>query len=207
MPQQNPAYQPAHSPTDPAQYPEPMAQTQSPGWYPAPDGNGQQWWNGAGWSESRRGAAASPTPAASVAPPPVYSPGNPAPQRPDPYGSPITLQGAMPARPTALNLSQNRHATIGFVLGLVSAFALGIAAPVGIVFSVLGIQQARRLGAQGVANTGMVFAVIGLLTSGVALVILLVQVIFFIATFASVTTDFGAGGVPGFGVLSYLFGR
>lgn len=181
-----------------------MAQTQSPGWYPAPDGNGQQWWNGAGWSESRRGAT---TPAAPAAPPPVYSPSNPAPQRPDPYARPVTLQGAMPARATALNLSQNRNATIGFVLGLVSAFALGIAAPVGIVFSVLGIRQARRLAAQGVANTGMVFAVIGLVTSLIALAILLVQAIFFVATFASISTDFGAGAVPGFGVLSYLFGR
>jgi hypothetical protein len=31
--------------------------TQSPGWYPAPDGNGQQWWNGSAWSDARRNAA------------------------------------------------------------------------------------------------------------------------------------------------------
>lgn len=28
----------------------------SPGYYPAPDGRGEQWWNGVAWSESRRGA-------------------------------------------------------------------------------------------------------------------------------------------------------
>lgn len=27
----------------------------SPGWYPAPDGRGQQWFNGVSWSETRRG--------------------------------------------------------------------------------------------------------------------------------------------------------
>jgi hypothetical protein len=30
--------------------------TQSPGWYPAPDGKGQQWWNGSAWSDARRNA-------------------------------------------------------------------------------------------------------------------------------------------------------
>ena len=28
----------------------------SPGWYPSPDGTGQQWWNGASWSDARRNA-------------------------------------------------------------------------------------------------------------------------------------------------------
>lgn len=37
-------------------------QTRSAGWYPDPDGDGQRWWNGVGWSDTRRagaGAAAS----------------------------------------------------------------------------------------------------------------------------------------------------
>ena len=85
--------------------------TRSAGWYPDPDGAaGERWWNGAGWSDSRRGgaAAAASTPYAperSVMPPPpaagavplpttpavplppsvIYSADNPAPQRPDPY--------------------------------------------------------------------------------------------------------------------------
>ena len=33
-----------------------MSTPQSPGWYAAPDGNGQQWWNGATWSDARRNA-------------------------------------------------------------------------------------------------------------------------------------------------------
>ena len=30
--------------------------SKSPGWYPSPDGNGQQWWNGSAWSDARRNA-------------------------------------------------------------------------------------------------------------------------------------------------------
>jgi hypothetical protein len=48
--------------------------TQSPGWYPAPDGHGQQWWNGASWSDARRNADGSTTlgglPGYQAAPPP-----------------------------------------------------------------------------------------------------------------------------------------
>lgn len=31
-----------------------MSAPLSAGWHPAPDGNGEQWWNGVSWSESRR---------------------------------------------------------------------------------------------------------------------------------------------------------
>jgi hypothetical protein len=31
-----------------------MATPERPGWYPAPNGGGEQWWNGVSWSESRR---------------------------------------------------------------------------------------------------------------------------------------------------------
>jgi len=31
-----------------------MATPERPGWYPAPNGGGEQWWNGVAWSESRR---------------------------------------------------------------------------------------------------------------------------------------------------------
>lgn len=43
-----------------------MSTLKRPGWYPAPDRNGEQWWNGVSWSESRRSHRAIP-PAASVA--------------------------------------------------------------------------------------------------------------------------------------------
>ncbi len=47
----------------------------NPGWYPSPDGNGQQWWNGASWSDARRAAdGSSPVrgglPGYQAAPPP-----------------------------------------------------------------------------------------------------------------------------------------
>ena len=56
----------------------------SPGWYPAPDGDGEQWWNGSGWSDSRRGTdaavpglpgyqAAPPSDRGAAAPPPPPS--------------------------------------------------------------------------------------------------------------------------------------
>jgi hypothetical protein len=48
--------------------------SQSPGWYPAPDGNGQQWWNGATWSDARRNPDGTTTlgglPGYQAAPPP-----------------------------------------------------------------------------------------------------------------------------------------
>ena len=62
--------------------------SQSPGWYPAPDGNGQQWWNGASWSDARRNPDGSPIlgglPGYQAAPPPGGIGQNlpaPAPQR------------------------------------------------------------------------------------------------------------------------------
>ena len=50
-----------------------MAEPQRPGWYPAPDGSAtEQWWNGASWSDSKRGvggAALPGLPAYRAAPP------------------------------------------------------------------------------------------------------------------------------------------
>lgn len=51
-----------------------MSTPQSPGWYPAPDGRGRQWWNGTSWSDARREADGSTTldglPGYQAAPPP-----------------------------------------------------------------------------------------------------------------------------------------
>jgi hypothetical protein len=148
---------------------------------------------------------AAPRTLAPVAPaqrPPVYSAANPAPQRPDPYARSTLATGRVPVARMA-GTSQNRNATIGFILGIVSTFALSIAAPVGIVFSILGIQQARRLKDQGVVQTGMVFALIGLAASVFAAIMGLVQVIAFIAALASFDVAV-TGRIPGFGLLSYL---
>ncbi len=160
---------------------------QSPGWYPAPDGNGQQWWNGAGWSETRRAATA-------TTPPPVYFASNPAPQHPGEVGA-----------SRLIDLRQNRNAVTGLVLGIVATVFLGILAPVGIVFSMMGIAQARRLREQGASTTGMVVAIAGLGVSSFAAVVALVQFVLFVtAVFGvdfSVTSD-----VPGLGLFGFMAG-
>jgi hypothetical protein len=56
---------------------------QSPGWYPAPDGNGQQWWNGSTWSDARRNSDGTTTlgglPGYQAAPPSATIPDLPPP--------------------------------------------------------------------------------------------------------------------------------
>ena len=148
-----------------------------PGWYPDPDGiPGERWWNGSGWSDSRRGGApAAPAPTvaprtapaapplspATPAPPVVYSASNPAPQRPDPYGRPQQLRAAVTAR--TVDARENRNALVGFITGLIALFAgFFILGPVAIVFSALGINRANQLKAQGKTNTLLALAFVGL---------------------------------------------
>lgn len=170
--------------------------TRSAGWYPDPDGGaGQRWWNGAGWSDSRRGgagAAAStpyapegtvPPPAPGMLPPSViYSADNPAPQRPDPYAQPYPTAGVRPA--SSINVQANRNAMIGFVLGLVGIFAniLFVVGPRAIVFSALGVVKARQLAAQGTRANLMPFAVIGLVTGAIATITGIISIIAFFST-------------------------
>ena len=152
-----------------------------PGWYPDPDGKpGERWWNGSTWSDSRRGGATT----APVTPPLVYSADNPAPQRADPYATPVSIPGAA-ARPAfSIDTRQNRPALIGFILGLISLFAFNLAGPVAIVFSVIGIVRARRLKAEGMATSStVVLATIGLAAGVVATVLLIVAIVATIATF------------------------
>ena len=131
-----------------------------PGWYPDPSGvGGERWWNGAGWSDSRRSGA--------VVPPP---------SRPDPY-VPATASFGPLARTTAASAAINRLAMVGFVVGIISVFFAGIIlAPLAIVFSVLGIVKARALKAQGVPQTLMLFALIGLGCGVIGLVGAIVEI-------------------------------
>ena len=184
------------------------------GWYPDPDGvPGERWWNGSGWSDSRRGGAASapaatpyvPGPATTPpapptysaqppsysAPPPVYSAQNPAPQRPDPYAqTPLISQVSGRGIPTRINASVNRNAMIGFISGLIALFfnILFLLAPVAIVFSILGIRRANELKAQGAPATLMTFALIGLGSGIIAGLIGLVSAIAFVVPFFQVTS-------------------
>jgi len=88
-----------------------MATPERPGWYPAPSGGGEQWWNGVSWSESRRDGsvarqaqshsapARSSSPAApaqnaaavsNITPPTYRAPVVPAAStRPNPYAAPV----------------------------------------------------------------------------------------------------------------------
>lgn len=166
------------------------------GWYPDPDGaTGERWWNGAGWSESRRGGSvpvatpmavpsSGPTSTPAPTPPPVvYSAANPAPQRPDPYavGRSVVWTGALvnatPGR--NVDVSVNKYAFYGFVSGIISVFfnLLFLLAPLAIVFSIMGIVRARELRAQGAPTTLMTLALIGLGMGSLSLLIGLIAVI------------------------------
>lgn len=174
-------------------------QTKRPGWYPDPDGAaGERWWNGAGWSDSRRAGAAaaaastSPYAAPTAVPPPIpvagkpviYSAGNPAPQRPDPYAqTPQAAQAVFSSTSLrSLDARINRNAFIGFIGGIISLFfnVAYLLAPVMMVFSIMGIVKARQLKAAGAPKTLMNFAVIGLAASAIAFVIALVSLVLFI---------------------------
>lgn len=176
------------------------------GWYPDPDGApGERWWNGSGWSDSRRGAgsaASSPyvvTPPSaptqtSVPVPPavIYSAQNPAPQQPNPYGPTTPLLSQAPGRriPTSINASVNRNAMIGFITGLIALFfnILFVLAPIAIVFSILGIKRANELKAQGAPTTLMTFALVGLGSGIVAGFIGVITAIAMIAPFIQLTS-------------------
>lgn len=184
------------------------------GWYPDPDGAaGERWWNGAGWSDSRRGGAvptavpvAAPVTAAVASgaagtsvpvPPPatvIYSAANPAPQRPDPYaaGRTATWTGAVinatPGR--NVDVQANKFAFYGFLTGVISVFfnLLFLLAPIAIVFSIIGITRARQLKSQGSASTLMTMALIGLATGSLSLVIALIGLVSIIASVAGSVT-------------------
>jgi hypothetical protein len=156
-----------------------------PGWYPAPGEQGERWWNGASWSDSRRGQPASaPAPLPPV-PSVVYSADKPAPQRPDPYATPVpTTFGRAAATVDARN---NRLATVALALGAVGLFGLSIVSPVAVVLSLLGIAKARQLKAQGGSGSSIVLATIGLVMGVIGTIVFVTAAIAFIA---AITVDF-----------------
>jgi hypothetical protein len=186
-----------------------MAQTKSAGWYPAPDGNGQQWWNGVSWSETRQGAggvgvAAVPVPPivalTPTAPPPVYSAANPPPLVPGatPSASPFGV------RTIAANV--NRNAMIGFITGIISVFfnLLFLLAPIAIVFSIMGLSRARQLKVQGAPTTLAGFAWAGLGAGVFSALMGLIQVIVFVVSIAT-SIDGAASSFPASGLIPWLF--
>lgn len=156
----------------------------SPGWYPDPDGKaGERWWNGAGWSDSRRGGAAPVTPVPPPAPSTVYSADHPAPQRPDPYAPirPVTTSTGI-----TLDMRQNRFATLSLILGIIGVAGFSIAGPAAVVLGFLGIARARRLRAEGAPSAAIVVPAIGLVMGAIATVFLIVAIVAF---FAAITFD------------------
>jgi uncharacterized protein DUF2510 len=156
-----------------------MTTPQRPGWYPAPDGTAtEQWWNGAAWSDSKRGlggAALPGLPGYQAAPP---AGGMPAVPRPDPYtpqppptGSPVMLQplgGAVRATAT------NSTPLIALIFGIVGIFFF---APLGLVGIIMGATVLRRPGSTK-AERSMAF--IGIFAGIAALIWGAIQVIFFV---------------------------
>ncbi|MBN9240763.1 MAG: hypothetical protein BGO97_13705 [Micrococcales bacterium 70-64] len=138
-----------------------------PGWYPDPQGSGERWWNGASWSDTRRGAAAAPPPPAA---------------RPDPYARPTTV---VPSGAT-VDLSQNRFALLAIILGFVGLFA-SITGPAAIVLGLLGIRQARRLAAGGRPLSSIAIAAIGVVLGAIATVILITSIV---AVIAAITVSY-----------------
>lgn len=136
-------------------------QYKSPGWYPDPDGKpGDRWWNGAGWSDSRRGAGA----ATAVAPP----------------AAPIT-----PVRAgVSLDFRQNRFATLALILGVVGILGFSITGPPAVVLGFLGISRARRLKAGGATGNTIVLATIGLVLGAISTFLLIIAIVSFFAAMA-----------------------
>ena len=151
-----------------------MATPQRPGWYTAPDGSAtEQWWNGAAWSDTKRGVggAAMPGLPAYRAAPPSMAPGSeplpplPSTQPPNPYP---TLAGQVGGT-RSVNMT-NSSPTIALVFGILGIFIL---APLGIVGIGLGIRALRKPGTVGVQRSlaigGIVSGIVGLVWGAIQL--------------------------------------
>ena len=146
-----------------------------PGWYPAPDGVGERWWTGAGWSDTARQ-------------PVVYSAQNPAPQ--GPYARDLTstwgsaVGATVPGR--TINATVNKFAFYGFLCGIISVFfnVLFLLAPLAIVFSIMCLARARDLKAQGAPSTLAGLAAVGLASGALSMAIALIGIVAFVNSIA-----------------------
>jgi hypothetical protein len=151
-----------------------MATPQRPGWYPAPDGGGtEQWWNGASWSDAKRGvggAALPGLPTYRATPPPVAPGAEAMPPLPSNQPPQPTLQRLSGS---SVNLTSSTP-TIALVFGLLGIFIFPL---LGIVGIVLGTMVLRRPGTIGTQRT---LAIGGIVTGIVALVWGAIQVLFLV---------------------------
>ncbi|UDF13217.1 hypothetical protein LH407_13825 [Antiquaquibacter oligotrophicus] len=157
-----------------------MSQTRSPGWYAAPDGSGEQWWNGVGWSESRRGASAPVVTAPRV----VYSAANPAPQEQGATAGPGAPTGTTSALMT-IDARSNPRAIYALVAGVLAiVFNLFLVPSIlAIVFGVSALSRAKTLAATGAptlsgpAIAGLVLGILGALGGIVQAVLFIFSIV------------------------------
>ena len=152
-----------------------MAEPQRPGWYPAPDGSAtEQWWNGASWSDSKRGVggAALPGLPAYRAAPPSSMPGAEAPPPLPPTQPPYPTLASQTAGRTVNLTSSSPVIALAFGLAGIVFFA-----PLGIVGIALGATVLRRPTTVGTQRT---LAIGGIVTGIIALVWGGLQLLFFI---------------------------
>jgi hypothetical protein len=155
-----------------------MAEPQRPGWYPAPDGSAtEQWWNGASWSDTKRGAGGAAMPGL-----PAYRATPPA----SPYGAeaPPPLPPTQPPYPTlasqtgarSVNVS-NSTPTIALIFGLIGLFAFAPLGAAGIWLGIVALRRPTTVGTQrSIAIGGVITGIIALVWGAINLVIVIAAI-------------------------------
>ena len=182
-----------------------MTAPRSPGWYPAPNGGGEQWWNGVAWSESRRDGTTSraavthvtpsgPPPAAPVtnitpmaAPhaPAVSNITPPAPYRPIPYAQQQPMQSPAAAQAYGSATSQMTPAALAaFITGLLS-IVVPIAGVAAVILGVRALSSAKDAGP--LEKSSRTYATIGIVIGAVTSLFGAIATIFFVVAIFSPT--------------------
>jgi len=134
-----------------------------PGFYPARDGNGEQWWNGVSWSDSRRNTHTAPvsyiTPAAAA---PGRAQSNITPSgvrvvRPIVQGQNAGNSAPIAAIPAAPVVAPtNGLGAIAISLGVIALF-FAVLGPVAVVIAIIAL---LRGGARGLAIGGLLLGIV-----------------------------------------------
>ena len=136
-----------------------MSTPLSPGWYPAPDGNGKQWWNGAAWSEAKQNSDGTVPglPGYQAAPPRGTEPAVPVP----------------PPPPTASSLakaSQSDGASIvPVVFGVIGLTVFGLFSVIAIIAGLATFKSTSWIG-RVLAGIGIILGVIGVVLSVISFI-------------------------------------
>jgi len=189
-----------------------MSAPRSPGWYPAPNGGGEQWWNGVAWSESRRDgttarrAATHVTPAAApnAAPvsniTPMAAPHAPAvsnitppapyagPQHPNPYAAPTRpfIQDPAASQAYGRATAQMAPASLAALITGIASVFIPIVGPIAIILGVRALNLATR--ADAIAKSSRSYAIAGIVLGIVGTIAGLFQVILLIVAFNSASS-------------------